>query len=350
MLSACCLLKETTMAQRYELRRVSPEDVDFADFNPRGEKPAEIEADPTFEQLKDSVWKYGVLVPVVVHRQTSGKPFRLVDGERRLRAALAAKVKRIPAHVATGDTPLDDLVQAFHIHMLRKQWKAVAQAKALKKIIAELERQGRFTKVGDVLGELRVATGCTEPRLKALRRAIRFPVSVLESVDDGKLNWSHLIQIEESFMEAVKSKFPELLTEIGAKHMRLILVTKAQQKTLTSTRALMENVLPVITRANTDDEKAYAKELLRRFVERLDMPAEEVLQLYERKYPRSGRNWSELGKDVLEFADYLAELLDAVDTDMLRAYPQLTRKVQQRLQSLRAKLGTVIRRINRIPE
>lgn len=338
------------MAQRYELRRVSPEDVDFAGFNPRGEKPAEIEADPTFEQLKDSVWKYGVLVPVVVHRQSSGKPFRLVDGERRLRAALAGKVKRIPAHIATTDTGLDDLVQAFHIHMLRKQWKAVAQAKALKKIIEELKAEGKLARTGDLLEQLRVETGCNETRLKALRRAIRFPDTVLKSVDDGKLNWSHLIQIEESFMEVVRSKFPELLTEIGAKPMRLILVTKAQQKTLTSTRALMENVLPVITRANTDEEKAYAKELLKEFVEQLDMPAEKVLQRYERKYPRSGRNWSELGKDVLESAEHLAELLDGVGTDMLRAYPQLTREVQQQLQSLRVKLSTVVRRINRIEE
>jgi len=338
------------MTQRYELKRIPPEDVDFADFNPRGEKPDEIEADPAFEQLKDSVFRYGVLVPVVVHRQDSGKPYRLVDGERRLRAALVTKVKRIPAHIATKETGLDDLVQAFHIHMLRKQWKAVAQAKALKRIITDLKEQGKLTRVGDLLEELRVATGCTETRLKALRRAIRFPDTVLKSVDDGKLSWSHLIQIEESFMEVVSNKFPELLAEVGAKQMRLILVTKAQRKTLTSTRALMENVLPVITRAETDEEKAYARELLKEFIEQLDMPAEKVLQRYERKYPQSGRNWSELGKDVLEFADFLGELLEGVGPDMLRSYPQLTKEVQGHLQSLRVKLGTVIRRINRIAD
>ncbi|MBN1359202.1 MAG: ParB N-terminal domain-containing protein [Sedimentisphaerales bacterium] len=336
------------MTQRYELKRVPPEDVEYAEFNPRGEKEIEIEADPTFEQLKDSVWKYGVLVPIVVHRQDSGKPYRLVDGERRLRAALATKVARIPAHIATNETGLDDLVQAFHIHMLRKQWKAVAQAKALKRIMEKMKEQGRLTNSSDLLEELQTATGCTETRLKALRRAIRFPDSVLKSVDDGKLSWSHLIQIEESFIEAVKGKFPELLAEIGTKHARLILVRKAQQKTLTSTRALMENVLPVVTRADTDEEKLFAKGLLKEFLDELDMPAEHVLQQYEKKYPRSGRNWTELGKDVLEFAGCLAELLDHVDTKMLKSYPKLTKDVQERLQSLRAKLGTVLRRINRI--
>jgi len=338
------------MTQRYELKRIPPEEIDYADFNPRGEKEAEIEADPAFEQLKESVWKYGVLVPVVVHRQNSGKPYRLVDGERRLRASLATGVKRIPAHIATNETDLDDLVQAFHIHMLRKQWKAVAQAKALKRIIEGLKSQGKPIAAGDLLEELRVATGCSETRLKALRRAIQFPEAVLEAVEAGKLNFSHLVQIEESFIEAVKGKFPELLSEIGEKRARQVLVAKARRKTLTSTRALMENVLPVITRANTDAEKACARELLRQFIERPDMEAKAVLQQYEKRYPQSGRNWSELGRDVLEFTDCLSELLDGVSTDMLRSYPQLTKEVQQHLQSLRAQLGTVIRRINQIAE
>jgi ParB/RepB/Spo0J family partition protein len=338
------------MTQQYELKSIRPEDIDYADFNPRGEKDTEIEADPAFEQLKDSVWKYGVLVPVVVHRQKSGKPYRLVDGERRLRAALATKVDFIPAHIATTDTGLDDLVQAFHIHMLRKQWKPVAQAKAMKKIIEELKARQKSGRVSDLMEELRVTTGYSETRLKALRRAIRFPETVLKAVDDGKLNFSHLIQIEESFMEALTGKFPELLREIGERHARQVLVTKAQQKTLTSTRALMENVLPVITRASTDAEKAYVRQLLREFIDRLDMPAEKVLQRYEEKYPASGRNWSEIGKDVLEFADYLSQLLDRVDTNMVKGHPQLTREVREHLQSLRAKLATAIRRINRIAE
>jgi hypothetical protein len=338
------------MTQSYELKRISPEEVDFADFNPRDEKPAEIEADPTFEQLKDSVWKYGVLVPIVVHRQGTGKRYRLVDGERRLRAALVTKVKRIPAHIATKDSGLDDLVQAFHIHMLRKQWKAVAQAKALKRIIEDLKRQGKFKDVGDLLEDLRAATGCTETRLKALRRAICFPETVLRAVDDGKLSWSHLIQIEESFVEAVRSKFPELLMEIGANHARAVLVTKAQQKTLTSTRALMENVLPVIVRPEDAEQKACAKKLLREFIEKVEMPAERVLQQYEKQFPSSGKNWSELGRHILEFGDYLGELLDRVGPGLVKGYPELTKKVQQHLQSLRTKTSRVIRQISRVTE
>ena len=78
------------MVAGYELKRVPPEDVAFSKQNPRGESPDEIRNDKTFEQLKDSVAQFGVLVPIVVHKAEDSSPKRyvLVDGERRLRAAM----------------------------------------------------------------------------------------------------------------------------------------------------------------------------------------------------------------------------------------------------------------------
>ena len=93
------------MARTYKLTEVSPTEVQFSKQNPRGESPEQIRNDKTFEQLKDSVYKFGVLVPIVVHRLPEGakKKYILVDGERRLRAALATRTKKIPAHVAEAE-------------------------------------------------------------------------------------------------------------------------------------------------------------------------------------------------------------------------------------------------------
>ncbi len=335
--------------QRYILKQIKPEDIDFSDFNPRGEKPDEVEKDPAFEQLKDSVYRYGVLVPVVVHPNGAGstRPYRLVDGERRLRAALATKAPLIPAHIASEDEAIDDLVKAFHIHMLRKQWSAVAQAKALKQIMEGLKESGKPARTTELLEQLKEATGCSETRLKALRRAIRFPQSVLKAVEEGRLRFSYLVQIEESFMEAVHQKFPDLLTEIGERHARQVLVAKAQQKTLTSARALLENVAPVITRASDEPQRSYAKQLLKEFIEKEGMPAEQVRQRYEAKFPVS-ENWAEVGEEVIEAADYLVSLLGWIDTEMVKGHPQLTKKVHQHLTTLRGKLTAAIRRTNRV--
>ncbi len=336
------------MSQRYELKQISPKDVDFAKSNPRGEDSDQIEADPSFEQLKESVWKYGVLVPIVVHSKTSGKPYILVDGERRLRAALASNLPLIPAHVAPQEAELDDLIRAFHIHMLRKQWKAVAQAKALKRIIEGLEAGGASVRTSAFLEELRTVSGCSETRLKALRRAIRYPTDVLKDVDEGRLNFSHLVQIEESFIEAVNSRFPGLMKQISEKKARLSLVSKAKRKTLTSTRALMENVTPVIMRANTPAEISFAKRLLTEFIEKPEMSAEKVLQSYEDRFPTSGRSWASLGRDIIELVESLCQKLDSLTTDMVKGQPRLMEEVKESLESLKAKLGLSIRRIKRI--
>jgi len=220
----------------------------------------------------------------------------------------------------------------------------------LKRIIEGLKAQGKTPKPNELLEELKVATGCTESQLNTLRRAIRFPSKVLQEVDDGKLNWSHLIQIEASFTEAVQAKFPELLSEIGKKYARKVLIEKARQRILTSTRALMENVVPVITRAQTEDEQSFVKKLLRDFIEDEKMPAEQVLRLYERKYPNSGKNWAEIGKDIMDYGGYVSEMLDGVSTDMIRSYPKLTRDVQVTLHTLRGRVGKVLRLIGRVTE
>jgi hypothetical protein len=336
------------MTQRYELKQISPEEVEFAQANPRGESSDQIEADPSYEQLKESVWKYGVLVPIVVHSKKSGKPYILVDGERRLRAALAANLPLIPAHVAPQEAELDDLIRAFHIHMLRKQWKAVAQAKALKRIIEGLEAGGTSIKASAFLEELSTVSGCSETRLKALRRAIRYPADVLRDVDEGRLNFSHLVQIEESFIEAVNARFPDLMKQIGEKRARQVLIAKAKRKTLTSTRALMENVIPVIMRANTTAEIAFARRLIIEFIDRQDMSAEKVLQRYEDRFPTSGRSWAALGRDIVEIVGSLNQKLDSLTTDMVKGQPSLMEEVRESLEDLKAKLGVIIRRIKRI--
>ena len=331
------------MSSQYRLERIDPKKIDFSKFNPRGETQAQIESDPEFEQLKESVYKYGVLVPVVVHVQKSGKRYRLVDGERRVRAALATKVDLIPAHIASGSEGLDDLVQAFHIHMLRKQWKAVAQATALKGIIKELKAQGKYANAEDLLEELQLSTGCTEKHLKDLRRAIKYPTSTLNAVDAGKLKFSHLVQIEESFIEALNQKFPNLLKEIGERRARQVLVDKAEQKTLSSTRALMENVLPVISRASSDAERAFVEQLMKDFIEDIGMTAEQVLKKYEDKFPTSNESWAETGRTLIDVAALLGQLLDSINRTVLLEYPQLTDELSEELRQLQKKLDRGLR-------
>lgn len=337
------------MAVRYELKQIAPGKVEFSEFNPRGESPDDIHKDETFEQLKNSVYEYGVLVPIVVReeKQEGRKPYVLLDGERRLRAALETGVRKVPAHITESDERTTDLMQAFHIHMLRKQWRSVAQARALKRIIKELRRQDSKITERDLLMELQDKTGYTDTQLKSLRRAIIYPESVLREVDEGKLNWSHLVQFEESFVEQLSAHYPELLKSLGKKKVREVLVEKARKKIL-RTRSLMENIRPVIMRAKTSQEKSYASRLFEEFITREDMTAEEVLKKFDRRFPIADTDVVELTGKLLAVVEILQVMLDQLDISKLASFAQIANKTDKSLSNLRRVLNTRLRTLKSV--
>jgi ParB/RepB/Spo0J family partition protein len=337
------------MASKYRLKQISPQDVDFSDFNPRGEKPEDIHQDETFEQLKDSVYRFGVLVPIVVRPQQEAgkKPFVLVDGERRLRAALETGIRRIPAHVTQSGEHSLDLIQAFHIHMLRKQWRSVAQARALQRIIEELRRTGDTTSRRELFEELQDRTGCTDTQLKSLRRAIKYPEAVLKEVDEGKLRWSHLVQIEESFVEQMSAHYPELLESLGRRRVREALVDKARKKIL-GTRSLIDNIRPIITAAQSREERAYASRLFETFVTEEDMTAEEVLKRYDKRFPPGKEDVIKLATRLTDAIENVTGMLDQMDTSRVLGFPAIAQRLDKSLRILRASMGKQLRALKKV--
>jgi ParB/RepB/Spo0J family partition protein len=339
-----------TRTDRYPLKSVSPLEVAFSESNPRGESEDEILQDETFERLKESVFRFGVLVPIVVHEQPGcpDKPYKLVDGERRLRAALAAGVKRIPAHIATSQNPRDDLVQAVHIHMLRKQWTPVAQARAIRSLIHERRRTESQVSDQETLEELQALTGCTDTKLKSLRRAARYSERVLGAVERGEIVFSHLVQFEESFVEQLEKHYPDLLKTLAKKKVREILVEKARRKILTSSRALMNNIMPVIARAKSREEKEFAASLLQDFIQCQDMPAEEVLKKFEKKFPSAKEDILRLMEEIIDLAENLIALLVQLNAQDLSTFPQKSRALEKTLGDLRMNIATKLRALQRI--
>ena len=181
----------------------------------------------------------------------------------------------MPAHIAKFGAASDALVQAVHIHMLRKQWAPVAQSRAIRRLISErtAERTGILRGKGS--GGTPALTGCTDTKLKSLRRAARYSEEVLAAVERKEFVFSHLVQFEESFVEQLEKHYPSLLRKLAKKKVREALVEKARRKVLTSSRALMDCIVPVVGRPKSRQEKELAESLLQRFVLSPDMPAEE---------------------------------------------------------------------------
>jgi len=337
------------MPLRYILQQVAPEEVDLDPSNPRGETPEEIANDASFQQLKNSVYKFGVLVPIVVHKQIGKvKKYRLVDGERRLRAALDTGQKHIPAHIATSKDEMGDLEQAFQIHMLRKQWRPVAQAKGMRRILKAFRKSNPNAREDALLEELQAITGCSDARLKDLRRAARYSDDILNEVDAGHLVFSHLVQFEESFVEQLSQHYGDLLKRLGRKQVRLALLDKARRRILPGARSLMENVVPAILRAKTKPERTYLGELLEQFISERDMTAEEVLRKFERRFPPAASDLLEVAENAIAQAEVLHGLLKQVETGHLLGFPKVAREMKKSLTELKAILNKRLRKLQSI--
>jgi ParB/RepB/Spo0J family partition protein len=338
------------MAGQYRLRQVSPQEVRFSRQNPRGDSAEVINNDSTFEQLKDSVSQFGVLVPIVVHekRGSDGKKYTLIDGERRLRAALATNVEKIPAHVASSEDIMGELVQAFHIHMLRKQWRPVATARALKLIQEEIKKRlNKQRSETELLEELQIKTGCTDNQLQDLRRGIQYSDNVLTDVDRNVLKWSHLVQFEASFVEQLEQHYPDLLKKLGKKQVRDVLVNKARKKIIPDTRALIENIVPIIKRATHAKEQKLVDKLLEQFVLKEELSPETVKLLFDKVFPPP-RDQVELAQSVIDDSDLLCTNISRINANLIISFPKETKALQKSLAALKEAVGNKLRQLNRV--
>src|SRR3954452_20462827 len=89
-------------------------------------------------ELADSIVQHGVLQPIQVrpHPEVEGR-WMLVDGERRYRGALGAKLKTIPAQITLE---VEDAADRLVRQIVRNEGKPltpVEEAKAFRRIIDE---------------------------------------------------------------------------------------------------------------------------------------------------------------------------------------------------------------------
>lgn len=242
---------------------VAPEKIAFDDKNPRGETEEQIEKDAEFKELRESVKRHGILVPLIVRKNGNAvQPYKLVDGERRLRAALAEKIDNVPVHLIEGEE-CDGRVLAYNIHMLRKQWDKKCELNSIREIMGELHQGEPDITDAELFSRLKEITNHKEHDLKTLLTLLQYDDATVKKVQDGSLAMSFLVQIESSFLSPLKREFPRLYAEIGEQELRAILVKKAEDGKLGNTRYLMDNVLKFFREGNKIKLKNALKKFLR---------------------------------------------------------------------------------------
>ncbi|WP_375498019.1 ParB/RepB/Spo0J family partition protein [uncultured Jatrophihabitans sp.] len=155
-------------------------EVPVADIHPNARQPRQVFDEDALAELSHSIREFGVLQPVVVRADPAGG-YELVMGERRLRAAIAAGLERIPAIVrtTTDDAMLRDaLLENIH----RAQLNPLEEAAAYQQLLQEF---------GTTHDELAQRIGRSRPQVSNTIRLLNLPVAVQRRVAAGVLSAGH---------------------------------------------------------------------------------------------------------------------------------------------------------------
>lgn len=185
--------------------------IDPSHDNPRvdmGDHPADDGDDggpSSFDQLVESIREQGVIQPLIVRPADDGR-FRLVAGERRLTAAMAAGLATVPCIVRN----LDDhaaIEQTIIENRHRKDWNPVEEARAFETLVDEFGLSQR---------EIAQRFSCTQPhvshRLGLLRLKAHAPWALTELTKPRPA-----LRVEQATLLATMHDAPERLDRLGGK-------------------------------------------------------------------------------------------------------------------------------------
>ncbi len=149
-------------------------------IRPNPSQPRREFDDEALLALSESVKARGILQPVVVRPLAAGD-YELIAGERRLRAAVIAGLKQVPAIIRVTDES-ERLELALIENMARQDLNAVEEARACATLVEDLG----LTKeeVGRRVGRSRVA-------VSNLIRMLELPDDALAMVESGELSGGH---------------------------------------------------------------------------------------------------------------------------------------------------------------
>jgi ParB family chromosome partitioning protein len=156
-----------------------PTDIAIARIRPNPNQPRRRFDDVEMATLAASIREHGVLQPVLVTETIDG--YQLVTGERRLRAAKAAGLERIPAVIRQ----LDDQAQlevALVENLQREDLDAIEAAHGFRRLIEEF---------GFTHEQIAARVGRARSTVANTLRLLDLAPAVQEAVADGRLTEGH---------------------------------------------------------------------------------------------------------------------------------------------------------------
>lgn len=132
------------------------------------------------EELALSIREKGILQPLLVRKDAGG--FELIAGERRLRAAKMAGLKKVPVIIREVADAAEMIEMSIIENIQRENLNPVEEAEAYHRLMAE------FKLTQD---EAAKRVGKSRPAVANLLRLRQLPNQIKESISDGTLSMGH---------------------------------------------------------------------------------------------------------------------------------------------------------------
>jgi ParB family chromosome partitioning protein len=155
-------------------------DLDVEAIRPNPYQPRHDFDEEALDELAASIRQLGIIQPLTV-RSLGTHQFELISGERRLRAARRAGLKKVPAYVREADTEAM-LEMAIVENVQRADLNPVEEALGYQRLMEE---------IGLTQDEVAERVGKSRPAIANALRLLRLPPRVQASLRDGSITAGH---------------------------------------------------------------------------------------------------------------------------------------------------------------
>ena len=176
------LIPDADQAPRDE--RVPSSEVPISDIVPNPQQPRTVMNPELLAELSESIKMYGIIQPLLVTQEVGhdGRTvYQLIAGERRLRAAKAAGLDRVPVTIRQT-TPQELLEIAIVENVQRADLNPIEEAIAYQRLMEEFGLTQR--EVAERVGKSRTAVANT-------LRLTELPADVRASITNGEISEGH---------------------------------------------------------------------------------------------------------------------------------------------------------------
>ncbi|WP_406685976.1 ParB/RepB/Spo0J family partition protein [Rossellomorea vietnamensis] len=157
----------------------SVQEVSLKEIRPNPYQPRKIFEPQAIEELKESILEHGILQPIIVRKSIKG--YEIVVGERRYRAATAAKLETVPVVVRElNDQQMMEL--AVLENLQREDLTPIEEGAAYQMLMDKLSLTQE---------ELAKRLGKSRPHIANHIRLLSLPAPVQELISEGKLSMGH---------------------------------------------------------------------------------------------------------------------------------------------------------------